>query len=109
MSRYLFIESRDAFETRDTQFVEETAAALKGRGHDVIVFLVQNGVLAARVNLRENYLTRLASAGVALLADTFSLRERGIQAPELAPNIQQTNIETLVDALVEQNTKVIWH
>ena len=109
MSRYLFIESRDAFESRDTRFVEDTAAALKERGHDVTVFLVQNGVLAARRNGGENYLARLAGAGVALLADDFSLRERGIQTAELAPGIQQSNIEGLVDALVQVNTKAIWH
>ena len=62
MNRYLFIESRDPFESRDTQFVEETATALKQRGHDVTVFLVQNGVLAARQNGHENYLARLAES-----------------------------------------------
>src|SRR5258706_11729599 len=109
MNRYLFIESRDPFESRDTQFVEETATTLKQRGHEVTVFLVQNGVLAARKNGRDNYLARLASNGVALLADDFSLRERGLQTAELIAGIQQSNIETLVDALIQENTKAIWH
>ena len=52
MTRYVFIESRDPFESRDTQFVEDTAIAVKERGHDVTVFLVQNGVLAARTSAR---------------------------------------------------------
>ena len=34
MTNYLFIESRDPFESRDTQFVEETATALVERGHE---------------------------------------------------------------------------
>src|ERR1700682_3923107 len=109
MSRYLFIESRDPFESCDTRFVEETATALKERGQDVTVFLVQNGVLAARKNGRENYLGRLAGAGVTMLADDFSLRERGIQTAELTAGIQQSNIEALVDALVQGNTKAIWN
>ncbi len=50
MTNYMFIESRDPFESRDTRFVEETATALKGRGHKVTVFFVQNGVLTARRN-----------------------------------------------------------
>lgn len=107
MSRYVFIESRDPFESRDTQFVEETAIAVKERGHDVTVFLVQNGVLAARAGVRR--LGRLADAGVTLLADDLSLRERGIKAEELAPSVRESGIEALVDALVQENTKAMWH
>ena|SRR5437016_3391105 len=109
MNRYLFIESRDPFESRDTQFVEETAKALNQRGHEVTVFLVQNGVFAARKNGRDNYLDRLASAGVTLLADDFSLQERGIQTAQLTAGIQQSNIEALVEMLVQENAKPIWH
>ena len=109
MSNYLFIESRDPFESRDLQFVEETISVLQGRGHTVTVFLLQNGVLAARRNGRENYLDRLHRKGVSLLVDDFSLRERGIQTAELMPGLQQSNIETLVAALVRENTKAIWH
>ena len=107
MSKYVFIESRDPFESRDTQFVEETAIAVKERGHDVTVFLVQNGVLAARESVRR--LERLADAGVTLLADDLSLRERGIKAEELAPGVRESGIDALVDALVQENTKAMWH
>ena len=109
MTNYLFIESRDPFESRDTEFIEQTATALKQRGHEVTVFLVQNGVLATRTNGRENYLGRLAAAGVTLLADDFSLCERGIQPAELQPGIQRSGMETLVEALVQEKTKAIWH
>jgi predicted peroxiredoxin len=107
MTRYVFIESRDPFESRDTEFLEETAVAVKQRGHDVTVFLVQNGVLAARESVGR--LGRLAKAGVTLLADDFSLRERGIRADELAPGIQESGIDALVDAIAQKNTKAIWH
>jgi len=109
MSNYIFIETRDPFESRDTQFVEQTATALKQLGHEVTVFLVQNGVLASRRNARDSYLPRLTQAGINLLADDFSLSERGIQTAELHPGIRPSNIETLVDALLQSNTKAIWH
>src|SRR5256885_8485866 len=109
MTNYLFIESRDPFESRDTEFLEQTATALKQRGHEVTVFLVQNGVLAVRKNGRENYLGRLAGAGITLLADDFSLCERGIQPSELNAGIQQSGIEALVEMLVQENAKAIWH
>ena len=107
MARYVFIESRDPFESHDTQFVEETAIAVKERGHEVAVFLVQNGVLAARKSARR--LGRLAEAGVTLLADDLSLRERGIKSDELAHSIRESGIGALVDALVQENTKALWH
>jgi len=107
MSRYVFIESRDPFESRDTRFIEETAVSVKERGHEVTVFLVQNGVLAARKSALR--LDRLAEAGVTVLADDFSLRERGIKPEELAPGIRESGIEALVDAIVQENTKALWH
>ena len=109
MTNYIFIESRDPFESRDTSFVEETATALKQRGHEVTVFLVQNGVLAARKNSRENYLGRLSLEGVTLLADDFSMHERGIPPAELKPGIRPSGIEAVVEILVQENTKAIWH
>jgi sulfur relay (sulfurtransferase) complex TusBCD TusD component (DsrE family) len=109
MTNYIFIETRDPFESRDTQFIEQTATALKQRGHAVTVFLVQNGVLACRRNARESYLPRLVDAGVNLQVDDFSLCERGIQTAELQPGVQPSSIETLVDALLQENTKAFWH
>ena len=107
MTTYVFIESRDPFESCDTKFVEQTAIAVKERGHNITVFLVQNAVLAARRNT--NRLARLAEAGVTLLADDFSLRERGIKPDELAHGIHESGIDRLVDAIVQTNTKAIWH
>jgi len=109
MTRYLFIESRDSFESRDAQFIVQTASALKQRGDDVTVFLVQNGVLAARKNARASHLPQLAEIGVNLLADDFSLRERGIRGEEINREIRESSIDNLVDMLVQDNTKAIWH
>jgi predicted peroxiredoxin len=107
MTAYILIESRDPFESRDTEFIEQTAIAIKERGHAVTVFLVQNGVLAARS--KAGRLRRLAEAGVTLLADDFSLRERGIKAEELADGVKESGVERLVDTITQANTKAIWH
>jgi sulfur relay (sulfurtransferase) DsrF/TusC family protein len=109
MTKYIFIESRDPFESRDTRFVVETASSLKYRGHQVTVFFVQNGVLAARKNARGTQIAHLVEAGVRLLADDFSLSERGIQRAELSTHVHQSNVEAIVDELAQENTKAIWH
>jgi len=109
MSRYIFIESRDPFDSRDVQFVEKTAAALQQRGNDVMVFLVQNGVLACRSKADDPYLSQLTSSGVTVLADDFSLRERGIRPDEMVAGIKPASIEMLVESLVQPGTKALWH
>ena len=109
MASYLFIESRDPFESQDAQFVLDTAIGLKQGNNEVTVFLIQNGVLAARQNAAGSHLPRLAKAGISLLADDFSLRERGIAPGEMISAIKKSSVDALVDLLVRDNTKAIWH
>jgi hypothetical protein len=44
-----------------------------------------------------------------VLADEFSLRERGIRGDELAAGVRPAGIDTLVDLVVDEGRKVIWH
>jgi sulfur relay (sulfurtransferase) DsrF/TusC family protein len=109
MINYVFIESRDPFESRDAHFVVDTAIALKQRDNEVTVFLVQNGVLGCRKNANASPLPKLVKAGITLLADDFSLCERGIQQAEMTSGVQSSTIDALVDLLARENTKAIWH
>src|SRR5262245_295021 len=108
-SHYVLIESRDPFESGDSRFVPDTAAALRARGHAVTIFLVQNGVFGSRIGARGSELPRLARAGVSVLADDFSLRERGIDPGEIAPGVREATIDTLVDLVMGPTTKTLWH
>ena len=84
MARYLLIESRDPFDSNDTRFCCDLARQLAAARNDVTLFLVQNGVLPVRPGARAADLTSLAGAGVRVLADSFSLKERGIDEKRLA-------------------------
>jgi sulfur transfer complex TusBCD TusB component (DsrH family) len=108
-AQYVFIESRDPFDSADTEFVADTAATLRARGREVAVFLLQNGVLATRVGARGSQVSRLVAAGVQVLADDFSLRERGIVGGDMRAGVQEAAIGTLVDLMMRPNTKAIWH
>jgi hypothetical protein len=44
-----------------------------------------------------------------VLADDFSLRERGIEAGELSAGVRPASIDALVDLLVRPDTKTLWH
>ena len=108
MPRYVLIESRDPFESNDTGFCVDLATQLAAAKNDVTVFLVQNGVLPARTGARSGDLARLAGAGVKVLADSFSLKERGIDEARLTAGIAAAPLETVMDALAD-GAKVIWH
>lgn len=108
MSRYLLIESRDPFDSNDTDFCRDLARQLAGANNEVTVFLVQNGVLPARSGVRSADLTSLAGAGVRVLADSFSLKERGIDETRLATGVAAAPLDIVLDALAE-GAQVIWH
>ena len=109
MPNYVFIESRDPFESPDTSFLADTATSLKRRGNDVTVFLVQNAVLAMRKQAVKSQLPQLLESGINVMADDFSLRERGIQSDECLGQVTIAAIDQLVDLIVRENVKAIWH
>jgi hypothetical protein len=108
MESYLFIETRDPFESNDVAFIYELAAGLAKAGHTVTVLLVQNGVLPARRGAKAEDLRTLARSGVKVLADDFSLAERGIDASRLAAGIEPAPIDVVVDHL-SAGHKTLWH
>ena len=105
---YVLIESRDPFDCADTAFVADTATALAARGRAVTVYLVQNGVLAGRAGARGSQVPRLTAAGVTVLADDFSLRERGIPADRLAAQVAPAPLEAVIDRLAA-GVKTLWN
>ena len=78
MDHYLLIESRDPFESNDVTHYYELSKGLVDAGNEVTLLLVQNGVLAARPSAHSATLSALGRSGVKVLADDFSLKERGI-------------------------------
>lgn len=108
MAKYLLIESRDPFQSNDVVRHYELATGLKRAGNEVTLFLVDNGVLPTRRSARSGLLTELAKAGVEVLADEHSLRERGIGKGVLAEGVTPAPIDVVVDRL-EEGRKAIWH
>lgn len=110
MSKYLIIESRDPFESPDVRQLYALAGELGKDGHEVTVYLIQNGVLAVRSGAQTHGLTELIAGGkIKVLADDYSLNERGIQEGGMTSGVAVSTMDTLVDLLVEGGPKVIWH
>ena len=108
MPSYVLIESRDPFDSNETRFCSDLAQELAAAKNNVTLFLVQNGVLPARPGALSSDLTKLAQAGVRVLADSFSLKERGIEERRLVTGVAAAPLDFVVDALAE-GARVIWH
>lgn len=108
MSKYILIASRDPYESAEVPAYYDLAAGLARDGSTVTVFLVQNGVLAARKGEKADLVAKLAQAGVEVLADEFSLRERAIGTDRLVAGAKPAAIDVVVDHL-EDGRKALWH
>ena len=84
MADYILIESRDPFDSTETGNFLDLAEGLSKEGSEVALFLVQNAVMAARHGAKAAALAALAANGVKVLADSFSLQERGISKEDAA-------------------------
>ena len=90
MSKYLLIESRDPFDSREVANDYQLAYDLAQAGNDTTLFLVQNGVLPVRKAAKRNGIHALKDSGVRIICDEFSLRERGIYSDAISDGRDET-------------------
>jgi intracellular sulfur oxidation DsrE/DsrF family protein len=107
MNKDLLIESSDPFQGNGGEFCR-LARDLAANGNEVVLLLVQNAVLAARAGAQTDAVARAASAGVSVVADDFSLRERGIDSGRLKQGVAPASIDLVVDKLAE-GYRALWH
>jgi len=107
MSSYLLVGSRDPFASRDADFVFDLAVQLKEAGNEVTLFLLENGVLAARAGAEVPALDEAIAAGVTVKAEDFALRERGIGADRVRANVTAAPLDLVIDGLAAGH-KTIW-
>ena len=109
MARYVLVETRDPFESRDVSYFYDLAADLSAKGERVTLFLIQNGALVSRKGTKGNPLDDVLKRNVEVLVDSFSLKERGIQDSDRHPSVKPSDIGNLVDQIMGERTKVLWH
>lgn len=108
MTQYLLFLSQDTFAIKEHQYVQNLAGNLRKDGHEVILFLVSNGVFSARSSLAAGPLKSLLAKGVRVWADEFSLRERGIEDHSLLKNLEKKGMDDAI-TVIAQGSKTIWH
>jgi sulfur relay (sulfurtransferase) complex TusBCD TusD component (DsrE family) len=107
VTSYLLFESQEPFESAEVPRHYELAAHLKRHGNQVTLFLVQNGVTAARRSARSDALAHLVDAGVEILADNFSLKERGIAVSHLAAGVKAATLDDAVGQFAD-GRRTLW-
>jgi sulfur relay protein TusB/DsrH len=108
MSRYLIVTSRDLYEYASSSSVLELAGSLRNRGHEVTLYLVENGALAARQGAQlASRLSDLSRAGVTVLVEDVSAKARGIE--RVAEGVRLSTMDELADLIVDGCDKVIWY
>jgi sulfur relay protein TusB/DsrH len=105
----LLIESKGPLD--GGQYAFELGDQLRALNHDVTVYLIQDGVFTARKGLTagERLLATARQRGLNLFADEISLRQRGVVQERLAEQVKPSNMDELVDLLMERSDKAIWH
>lgn len=109
MSKYMIIETKSP--TEGGSYAFELGKQLRGQQHEVTVYLLQDAVFTARARLRagESLLQDAQKAGLGVLADGISLRQRGIIDNRVAKSVRVSDMDELVDLLMERTDKAIWH
>ena len=101
MPNYLLIESRDPFTTQAVPGHLELAAGLRRAGSAVVLYLVQDGVLPCRAGADGGALHEALAAGVEVVADDFSLAERGIAERDVVRGVKPASIGLVAGRLAD--------
>ncbi len=109
MANYLLIETKSPLE--GGRYAFDLGKQLRQLQHDVTVYLLQDGVFAARKNFRagQELIQAAATGGFRVVADAVSLRQRGIVGDRVAKDVSVGEIGQLVDLVMERSDKAIWH
>ena len=108
MKRFLVVGSRDLTEYVNGKYVPLVVEELRAKGHDVTLFLIENGVIAARNGSKAGkVLNGLSDKGARVYAEDVSCRARGVQT--LASGISFSNLDFLADSIAEGFDNIVWY
>ena len=107
MTNLLLVLSKDPYTTEIPNLVLDIGLRAKAKGSDVSLYLVADGVTAARKSAFGNKLHDARKKGIKILADDKAVQSRGLDG-NLIDWVQVKEIGALLDHIVEDNTRVAW-
>lgn len=107
MIKLLLVLSKDPFTTEIPDLVMDIAREATAKGADVSLYLIEDGVTAARNHAFGQKLARIQQQGVKVYADDISLLARGI-SDKLIEGVETREIGTLLDFIVDDCNRTAW-
>jgi len=108
--KFLFVLSRDPDEYRGVREFAVTNAEALAKSNEVNFYLIENGVFAAKKGKPEpmNVIKPLTKSGVKVYAEDLSVKVRGLTG-KMEDGVKVSNMDELVDLLMEKTDKAIWY
>lgn len=107
MTKLLLVLSKDPFTTETPDLVIDIANEAKTRGADVSLYLIEDGVTAARNHEYGQKLAAIRHRGVKVFADDKSVLSRGL-SDKLINGVEIKEIGTLLDFIVDDYDRTAW-
>ncbi|MDO9517803.1 MAG: DsrE family protein [Methanosarcinaceae archaeon] len=107
MTKLLLVLSKDPFTTEIPELVTDIAIEAKGKGADVSLYLIEDGVTAARHGGFSERIVEIQKKGIKVFADDKSVLSRGIY-DKLIDGVEIKEIETLLDFIVDDYDRTAW-
>ncbi|MEU9481778.1 hypothetical protein [Streptomyces sp. NPDC048191] len=103
---HLLVETKGG-ERGEAAGLLEIAPLLTGDGSRVVVVLMQDAAVDAAVERRR--LRHAMAAGVTVLVDGFSLRQRAVRDSDVAQGVGVVDADEVAGLLLVPGVKVVWH
>ncbi len=107
MSSLLLVLSKDPYTTEIPELVLEIGSRAREKGNDVSLYLVEDGVTAARESEFGGKLKEALGKGISVFADDKAVLSRGLDG-KLIDGVEIKDISILLDFIMESDRVAWW-
>ncbi len=107
MNSLLMVLSKDPFTTETPELVLNIGRNAREKGSDVSIYLVEDGVTAARDNEFGKKLSAAQAAGIKVFADDKAVLSRGLEG-KLIDGVEIKEIGKLLDFIMDEYDRTVW-
>lgn len=107
MTNLLMVLSKDPHTTETPDLVLDIGLDAKAKGNDVALYLVEDGITAARKSEFGDKLAAAQAKGIKIFADDKAVLSRALTS-KLIDGVEVKEISSLLDFIMDDYDKVVW-